>query len=255
MKLSKNAIIGEEAGLDARRSLGLGETQPLDDILRALERTTPLRVFARPLGEEGIAGALWSVRETPFILINASHAAQRQRFSLAHELGHFWLKHGNTYDVKVSWSNTSPKETQANYFAASFLMPAPAVSETLTRMGRPDITFDVLIQLATTFGVSAQAIRLRLAVLDHIRGKRVTEFDALIDQEAHHGLPQALGMIPMTDTLSVGRHIGHMPPSMTAKALRGADRKLLQEDHVAQLLRVEPQQLAKIRETFEVVAE
>lgn len=255
MKLSKDAAIGEAGGLEARRSLGLGETQPLDDILRALERTTQLQVFARPLGEDGVAGAFWSVRETPFILVNATHAPQRQRFSLAHEFGHFWLKHGNTYDVKVSWSHTSPKETQANYFAASFLMPAPAVSEALTRMGRPDITFEVLVQLATIFGVSAQAMRLRLAVLDHIRGKRVTEFDALIEQEAHHGLPQALGIVPMTDTLSVGRNVGHMPPTMTAKALRGADRNLLQETHVIQLLRLGPEQLANVRETFEVVAE
>jgi Zn-dependent peptidase ImmA (M78 family) len=191
----------------------------------------------------------------PFILVNATHAPQRQRFSLAHELGHFWLRHGNTYDIRLSWSDTSREEVQANYFAASFLMPAPAVSEVLTALGHPDIDFDMLIRLATTFGVSAKAMRLRLEVLDHIRGKRIREFDDLIDAQAHHGLPDALGIAPVTDSLSAARGVGRMPSQMTAKALRAVERELLRDEHLPTLLRTEPHRIAEIRQQFDVVAE
>ena len=59
MRRSRAAQKGEQGGVEARNALGLNETQPLDDILRSLERTTELQVFVRPLGDDGIAGAYW----------------------------------------------------------------------------------------------------------------------------------------------------------------------------------------------------
>ncbi len=53
------------------------------------------------------------------IYYNDNMAVQRIRFSLAHELGHIVLDHGDYLDPK--------KEAEANYFASCFLAPRMAI--------------------------------------------------------------------------------------------------------------------------------
>lgn len=250
-----SSAAGEQAGTEARRALGLNESQPLDDVLRSLERTTPLQVFVRPLGD-GIAGAFWLVEDTPFVIVNADHPVERQRFTLAHEFGHFRMGHGNRVDQTVDWGDRDPREVEANAFAAAFLMPPAAVAEVLARLGRPDIDFDVLVSLAALFGVSAKAMRVRLETLGEIGRKKIDEYDALIDERAHYGRAAELGIPPVSDTLALARREGgRMPTAMELKVVRGIEHELIPEATAADILRTDADGLAAIRERNTVASE
>src|SRR5579859_7422759 len=63
------------------------------------------------------------------IYLNNSLGLARRTFTLAHELGHFILNHQGDQQYRIDKFNYgqntegAKQETEANYFAASFLMP------------------------------------------------------------------------------------------------------------------------------------
>lgn len=103
--------------------------------------------------------------------INETHPDNRQRFSIAHEIGHFLLHNGDTYIDKgyrvnfrdlESGSGTKKEEMDANAFAAALLMPAPWVRAAFKKQPF-DLTEDESLQkLARKFKVSTQAMTYRL---------------------------------------------------------------------------------------------
>jgi Zn-dependent peptidase ImmA (M78 family) len=115
---------------------------------------------------------------TAVIGVNSSHPAQRQRFTIAHEIGHLLLHVDENLHVDknfpiglrsgVSGKSVDEKEIEANQFAASLLMPSDFIAHDL----RPLIGKDVLIaikKLAKKYGVSEQAMSIRLSTLGHIK--------------------------------------------------------------------------------------
>jgi hypothetical protein len=95
------------------------------------------------------------------ILVNAEESKQRQRFTIAHELGHWVCQclEGTTApvfcrDKDVSTAADRALEREANVFAADLLMPEPAV-----RGAAAD-------ELARLLGVSGEAIAWRLFSFD-----------------------------------------------------------------------------------------
>lgn len=94
----------------------------------------------------------------PAVLINYSRGSEEGRtFTLAHEFGHFVL-HGNEEKFRLDYvdygDDTSIEESEANYFAASLLMPR---AEFETMLGLTD----ELEMIATYFGVSKRAVENR----------------------------------------------------------------------------------------------
>lgn len=70
------------------------------------------------------------------ILINIDEALTRQRFTIAHELGHFLIHKGQQFVDEFTAGETFYRdgtenkiEKEANYFAACLLMPADKVEE------------------------------------------------------------------------------------------------------------------------------
>jgi Zn-dependent peptidase ImmA (M78 family) len=108
--------------------------------------------------------------------VNIQTSRRRQRFTIAHELGHLLLHRGRPLTVdqavlrvdlrnEVSSMATDIQEIQANTFAATLLMPEEIVLDYATNLVRSDgsITRDDLIaRLARTFDVSAEAMSYRL---------------------------------------------------------------------------------------------
>ena len=93
------------------------------------------------------------------IFVNASESLARQRFTLAHELGHAVL-HENTgskiVDFRADLDNPAPgKESDANQFAAALLMPREAFIEQWL-INKCDVD-----ALARVFGVSRQTAEIR----------------------------------------------------------------------------------------------
>lgn len=90
---------------------------------------------------------------------------RRQRFSAAHELGHFFkrrangdLEEGTAFVDKRDWAaaaGTDPEEIYANAFAAALLMPKPIIEELQARGYST-------VDMARFFEVSASAMSIRL---------------------------------------------------------------------------------------------
>ena len=89
------------------------------------------------------------------------------RFTLAHELGHFFLPahwellmsgEGVHYPYLPGVLSTLVPEQEANYFASALLMPDP---EFLPRIQENRITLDLVREFAERFGVSLQAAAIR----------------------------------------------------------------------------------------------
>ncbi|HLZ15051.1 MAG TPA: ImmA/IrrE family metallo-endopeptidase [Candidatus Saccharimonadales bacterium] len=105
------------------------------------------------------------------IFLNAEEPAARQSFTLAHELGHYFLDHkSNEYGVyrrDSLYAESKPeKEQEADCFAAELLMPAELIAKVKAKYG---LTDDNTSALAHLFGVSPSAMRYRLKSLGHGR--------------------------------------------------------------------------------------
>lgn len=139
----------------------------------------PVRIerIARQLGVEVRAGDLKDVSgllvrtgHSAIIGINSTQSRVRQRFTIAHELGHFLLHEGIIHHVDhgyrvnfrsdLSSSATNVEEIEANFFAASLLMPKHFLQ---ALNGVEALDDDVKVaELARTFDVSRHAMSLRL---------------------------------------------------------------------------------------------
>lgn len=96
------------------------------------------------------------------IIVNDNDWNTRARFTIAHELGHYFLHLANE-DNKLITSfrrDQSPRETEANKFAAELLMP-----EKLIRYEYNQLVIPVSDSLAEIFDVSKQAMKVRLESL------------------------------------------------------------------------------------------
>jgi Zn-dependent peptidase ImmA (M78 family) len=124
--------------------------------------------------ERKVRGKRWA------IVVNSTHPRVRQRFTVAHELGHLLL-HGYTVahadrGFKVRFRNARSsdgsvtEEIEANDFAAELLMPADLVlnkvlEQDLEYAPLDDEDVGALQALSEEFDVSQQALSFRLANL------------------------------------------------------------------------------------------
>ena len=111
--------------------------------------------------------------------INADHHPNRQRFTIAHELGHFLLHSGEDVhidqqfvmlrrDVKSS-EGTNEEEMEANLFAAELLMPEEFLAEDIRGFDFLDHVDESRIsELAKKYRVSSQAMTIRLTTLGYL---------------------------------------------------------------------------------------
>ena len=105
--------------------------------------------------------------EQPVIEYNMSESPVRQRFTIAHELGHFALGHASApRDMPSNFTTAvaDDSERQANQFAAELLMPASEL-RLLLQSGR----FRDIAALASAFKTSAVAMGYRMQNLGIIR--------------------------------------------------------------------------------------
>lgn len=147
---------------------------PVEQIARDLK----VEIAFRPL-EGDISGILRREPDRVVVGVNSLESPARQRFTIAHELGHLRLHPG--YEVIVDKlvrinlritpggpSATIDEEREANYFAAELLMPEQLVKKSARSLvGQQSImSRDWLVdELATQFDVSRQAMLYRLVNL------------------------------------------------------------------------------------------
>jgi Zn-dependent peptidase ImmA (M78 family) len=124
---------------------------------------------------DDLSGMIYIKDGVPIIGVNSLHHPHRQRFTIAHELGHLELhREMITSEVHVdkdfpvlmrdpkSARGTEKVEIEANQFAAELLMPEALIKQALEN--EPfDIDDDSPIEeLAKKFRVSRQALEYRI---------------------------------------------------------------------------------------------
>jgi Zn-dependent peptidase ImmA (M78 family) len=120
-----------------------------------------------------LSGALIRSEDETYIGVNSSHHPNRQRFTIAHELAHYFLHTGLRVhidkDFWVNWrdENSSKavkwEEIEANRFASELLMPTDFVIRDINRLRRLDSHTPQF--LAKRYKVSPQAMQIRLTIL------------------------------------------------------------------------------------------
>ena len=151
------------------------EIAPID--VDAIASMLGLGVVTEDLGSE-ISGLLVTRDGSASIAVRRSDHPNRRRFTVAHEIGHFVLRHhlqrgelvhADPHEQVIYRSpraseGLDPIEVQANQFAASLLMPAKLVRARAAQLSAPLSENDVRA-LATEFRVSEQAMTIRLSAL------------------------------------------------------------------------------------------
>jgi Zn-dependent peptidase ImmA (M78 family) len=201
---SKWSNTGAKRGRQARADLGLTEIGPLPDLLTAIEGAgAHVVVLDLP---EGVAGAYIAKPDTPLLFVNGAQWIARQRFTLAHEFGHFRMGHETVVDRQVAISGHlhDPNEVCANAFAAEFLMPKQAIASWgAEHVPNGEPTLEHVCLLAADYGVSAQAARYALATADVLTSaRRKQQLDDEIADELHIEVFRQLGLEPLEDELA-----------------------------------------------------
>lgn len=144
---------------------------PVDKIAESLGAIISFEPFE---GKDDLSGILYRDGKNKIIGINSAHAQNRQRFSIAHEIGHLKLHSKELFVDKVVRVNfrdnksslaTDKEEIEANTFAAGLLMPKNFINTEIDSLikKRQALDKDELIEhLSRAFHVSTQAVEYRL---------------------------------------------------------------------------------------------
>lgn len=144
---------------------------PID--VEAIAHAQGLQVVRRFL-ETNTSGLLIRNGDAAVLGVNSSNHPRRQRFTIAHELGHYLLHQGRPLLVDstvrinkrddLSSTATNREEIEANAFAANILMPPDLIFAAVAAspgalLRNPE---QLAVHLARQFEVSEQAMSFRL---------------------------------------------------------------------------------------------
>jgi Zn-dependent peptidase ImmA (M78 family) len=127
--------------------------------------------------DDDVSGLLITKPDRSCIAVREQDHKARQRFTMAHEIGHYCLRHqfepGQHVHVDRGYAisqrntrsstGTDQKEIEANQFAARLLMPTKLLQKSIRELNA-DHLYDIHVtKLAIKFGVSEQAMTIRLS--------------------------------------------------------------------------------------------
>lgn len=183
----------EDAAVSERQRLGIGDG-PLTNLRDVLEGDVGLRIFFMDLPSR--ISAIFGYKDElgGCIAVNRNHPVDRQRFSCAHEYGHF-VSRRNVPEITSTrrYQRVPEHERFADAFARSFLMPGSGLTRRYNEVHRSregKVTPADLCRLADVYAVSFEAITRRLeelrllppATLERLqeRGFRVREAQEIL---------------------------------------------------------------------------
>ncbi|HWZ84104.1 MAG TPA: ImmA/IrrE family metallo-endopeptidase [Terriglobales bacterium] len=138
----------------------------------------PVEKIAQKLGidvrfedaEDDLSGALIRKPKGRVVIgVNSAHHPNRQRFTIAHEIGHFVLHKGiklhvdEDFRINLRDGSVNDEEIDANAFAAELLMPTELIGRDIQKLGRIDQ--EGVEKLALRYRVSSRAMEIRLTNL------------------------------------------------------------------------------------------
>jgi Zn-dependent peptidase ImmA (M78 family) len=143
-----------------------------------------IRVESSVLGDD-VSGLIVIKESGAIISYHEGHASVRQRFTIAHEIGHYVLHRAsgplfidnNTYGIVMARDEASStgevrREREANAFAAALLMPTELIEKAVSDKHLDLADESALLELAREFDVSALAMTYRLVNLGYLKAPR-----------------------------------------------------------------------------------
>jgi Zn-dependent peptidase ImmA (M78 family) len=230
---------GAKRAREARAALGLDPGAPLECLLTVVEDRVGVPVIVRAM-PENVAGCLWHREGHRLIHVNGTHPLARQRFTLAHELGHVRCGHDGALAVDevgtITGRTVDPAERQANAFAAEFLVPKVA----LQRLVTAEPTLDALVELAARFGVSTHVALFRCITCGLVGEARAARLREEIDAGHHLERHAAIAPPEVDDRLARIVELPYLSPALAGSAPAAALGGHASVDQVAHAAGVDP---------------
>lgn len=144
--------------------LDLDRSYPEDNLIDIIKAAVPgIKIVEDDFeGDESVRGVIYKKSEQykiPMIVIQSRLSPRAKTFALAHEFGHYLLDHPGEKNwlfdkITFDGSRTKQREAEAQYFAATLLMPKDKF------IWLANVIHDDEV-LGRRFGVSAAAVRVR----------------------------------------------------------------------------------------------
>lgn len=163
----------EDFALEVRSAAEVEDGSPVTNAVRSAER---LGCVVLPLRDElgRHLGLSQYIDSTPYLRVSRPRPGvpgDRQRFTVAHELGHLALHPG--VRPPASAEEARAIEGEAHRFAGAFLAPREPLLEELSANGGR-VTLNTLMQLKAAWGVAIKMLIKRLRQLDVIGDSQAT---------------------------------------------------------------------------------
>jgi Zn-dependent peptidase ImmA (M78 family) len=161
-----------------------GHSISASNLITLVEKVFGVDVAVVELGT-GFDGLAASSEDVKLVVLAASQVPARQRFTLAHEVGH--LLAGDDQDVHLDRDvfdkaqAKDPSEMRANAFASAFLMPENTLREAVGSTGLTERTFATL---ACDLVVTPAALAYRLLHLRLIDAGTCDRYKAITGAKA-----------------------------------------------------------------------
>lgn len=179
----------EVAAAVMRARWGKGDA-PVPNLLHLLE-SHGIRIFGLDPAFEHVDAFSFISHTGPIIFLNTGKSGERQRFDLAHELGHLVMHQ------EATGLSTRSIEQQAHRFAAAFLMPRPdVVAQPLWGAG-----LSVVLAAKERWRVSAMALTHRLRELEMLTEWSYRDLCVQLSKEGYRSQEKFRPIVPETSLL------------------------------------------------------
>jgi Zn-dependent peptidase ImmA (M78 family) len=201
---------------ELRRTLAVDPLTPLPCAVSLVESQLDVDVIVARL-PAGCSGFYLPRNGRSLVAVNGTHAVVRQRFTLAHEIGHHVLAHGPAPRVLAAPAagavpaTANDRERAANAFAAELLCPADGVREFVGSAGAA-VDFDLVVRISAAYGISAAAVLARLETAEILTDAAIrSALQARVDAAEHVPRYGELGLTAIIDELEQVAQLGVLP--------------------------------------------
>lgn len=150
LKINKYSDI-EDVAIKLRTQWKLGHA-PIHDLIDVFENNG-IRVIEVETNDSAFDGLFFLANNEPVVVISNNWPGDRQRFTLAHELGHLIFQDFLPKEIE--------EEKACNRFAGSFIFPKPAVQQEFGK-SRSSIELRELLLAKQEYGLSMGGVLFRL---------------------------------------------------------------------------------------------
>jgi len=175
--VSVDADYIESVALECREWLGVGTLDPIPNLTRAVERAGVAVIGSSQEIEKHEGASYWPdyPNGRPIVCLSRDKPGDRNRLSLAHELGHLVLHQHRTIESASS-------EAEAFRFAGALLVPRQVAFEEIER----PVTLRELAIVKSKFGISIRAMIRRCLDLGLIGPERRMSLEKQISARGWH---------------------------------------------------------------------